>query len=173
MIPEENLQAAINEEVKGTGSPAMFARRLERNFRNLNRRLTTVEGQARGTSWTPTWTNLTVGDGTTEQSTWVRIGNTIFFTLFVTFGSTSSISGAPSFSLPAAAANAFTVNALYYDDSATTYYEGRCTGFASAAALAVSNSSSTYLTTTVLSSTVPFTWATDDLIVAHGFYIAA
>lgn len=39
-LPEKNLQAAINREVRDpNGSPATFARRLERNFNALDKRL--------------------------------------------------------------------------------------------------------------------------------------
>lgn len=51
------------------------------------------------TSWTPTWTNLTVGNGV-NASRYIQIGKTVFFDIAFTFGSTSSMSSAPSFTLP-------------------------------------------------------------------------
>lgn len=50
-------------------------------------------------SWTPTWTNLTIGNGTNDAK-YIQIGKTVIWRLVFDFGSTTSISGNPIFSLP-------------------------------------------------------------------------
>lgn len=175
-LPEKTLQAAVNREVRDPkGSPAMFGRRLERNFQSLDSRATTLEGRLTNwQDWTPTWANLTVGDGSLDLANYSRVGDSIHFLLIFTFGSTSAITGAPTFTLPVTASQAFIAFGRFYDDSATTYYEGRC-DFASTttAGFAAATTSGTYLTRTAVSSTVPFTWATDDQIIAQGYYQSA
>lgn len=51
------------------------------------------------TSYTPTWTNLTVGNGTLTAA-YRDNGNMIDVQMRLIFGSTTSISGSPSFTLP-------------------------------------------------------------------------
>ena len=60
MIPEPFLQAAINREVKGKGSPAMFARRLERNFEKLDTDLAGLTARTDGNFGT-TWATVGLG----------------------------------------------------------------------------------------------------------------
>jgi len=50
-------------------------------------------------SWAPNWTNFTVGNGTVVAK-YIQIGKTVHFKIKVTLGSTSSVSGAITFSLP-------------------------------------------------------------------------
>lgn len=53
-------------------------------------------------SWTPTWTNLTVGNGTASGA-YMQIGKTVFARYSLVLGSTSSVSGAVSFAPPVTA----------------------------------------------------------------------
>ncbi len=50
-------------------------------------------------SWTPTWVNLTIGNGTNDAK-YVQVGKTVFYRLLTTFGSTSNLTGAATFTLP-------------------------------------------------------------------------
>jgi hypothetical protein len=125
-------------------------------------------------SYTPTFTNLTVGNGTTEAR-YRRLGNTIDIVFKFTLGSTSSISSFPTITLP--------VNAKYtgamignnsYIDSGTTYYVGRSlVASASTVWFGADNASATYSTVATLSSTVPFTWGSTDVIFVTMSYEAA
>lgn len=54
-------------------------------------------------SWSPTYTNITVGNGTVDAKS-TQIGKTIFWRYKLTFGTTTSISTSPTISLPAASA---------------------------------------------------------------------
>jgi hypothetical protein len=55
-------------------------------------------------SWTPTWTNLTVGNGT-NASTYTQIGKTVHFRLKFVLGTTSAVGSAPVFTLPVTSVN--------------------------------------------------------------------
>lgn len=50
-------------------------------------------------TWNPTWTNLTVGNGTLV-SKYIQIGKNVYFRLGLTWGSTTSVSGSVTFTLP-------------------------------------------------------------------------
>ena len=168
-LPHATLQESFKR-----GGP-QFARDLERNFVALDKRTTLLEARLTDwQSWTPTWTNLTKGNGTLDQAIYSRAGKTVFFTLIFTLGSTSSVGTSPVFTLPITASQVFFTNARYYDSSATTYYEGRCDlASTTTAGIVVSDVSGTYLTRSGITATVPFTWATSDQIIASGFYFAA
>jgi len=57
------------------------------------------------TTWTPTWTGLTLGNGTVTAQ-YVRIGNGVWFRLYLLWGSTTAASSsANSFSLPLTASS--------------------------------------------------------------------
>ena len=51
------------------------------------------------TSWTPTLTNITIGNGTVTAA-YVQIGKHIHAQIRITLGSTSTVGGNPGFSLP-------------------------------------------------------------------------
>lgn len=51
------------------------------------------------TSWTPTWTNLTVGNAT-QTGKYMQIGKLVIARLSFTLGTTSSVGAGPSFTLP-------------------------------------------------------------------------
>lgn len=50
-------------------------------------------------SWTPTWANFTIGNGT-NACKYIQKGKTVFYRLVTTLGSTSSMGTAPTFTLP-------------------------------------------------------------------------
>ena len=117
------------------------------------------------TAFTPTWTNLTVGNGT-NVGRYRYVGDQLQVKVRFTFGSTSAVTGGSSFALPNSetAANDGTRNighAWFLDATSTD-----AVGWASVNG----NSSNVFMyvsTVTVLSSTVPFTWATSDIIEAQ------
>ena len=124
------------------------------------------------TSWIPTWNGLTVGNGTVNAK-YIQIGKTISFYLQLSFGSTSAVSGATTFSLPVTAigtrvnVNASGMRFGIEDFPMHGYTEGSiCKLWALKADVA-------YLTYANLSSTVPVTWATNFQIWVTGTYEAA
>lgn len=131
-------------------------------------------GQA-GTTWTPTWTNLTIGNAV-QASTYIQIGKIVVFKLDLTFGTTTSVSGAVTFTLP--------VTSVTYPSSIGLGWVnlGAAAGIfpsmmewntTTVAQLIVLGTAGTYLARTGTSSTVPGTWATGDKITGVGFYEAA
>jgi hypothetical protein len=128
-------------------------------------------------SWTPTYTNFTIGNGATQYAKYIQIGKTVHFRLQFNLGSTSSVSGIIGFSLPVTAnsdladANDFPLCAGQLSD-ATGNRWNPSVAFGTTTRLDIYywNSSSNITNT---SSTAPFTWATNDLIAISGTYEAA
>lgn len=175
-LPERALQEAAKRD-----KPEQFARRLERNFEDLDKREGTVERRLTNwKDWTPTFSNLTKGNGTIALASHARIGNSVFFRLVFILGSTSAVSSIPTFALPVEAAFSGSWNppvigqARYFDTSASKNYEGACElASADDAGLSVGVIGASYVERGNLSSTVPFTWDTGDQITCFGFYAAS
>ena len=125
------------------------------------------------TAFTPTWTNLTVGNGT-QSFRYVQIGNTVVLRGSITLGSTSSISGAVSFALPVNAdmptnSPAGTVNLI---DGGTTEYFGPANISGNTLSIRVFNASGTHLQNNGVNATTPFTWTNTDSIIVVAIYEA-
>jgi len=128
------------------------------------------------TSYTPTFTNFTLGNGTITLAKYVQIGKTVIVKVFVTLGSTSSVSGKIGFTLPVTATsdnfdrnignaslNAAAVNAQGFV----------AIGTSTRADLYAVLASGTYTTSTNISSTIPGTWASASTWSATFTYEAA
>ena len=127
------------------------------------------------TAWTPTLTNMTLGSGTLDCN-YVRIGQTIHFRFRFLLGAGSAVGTNPEFSLPVAA-NAeylaeFPLGEAIYVDAGTKTWEAFCEHFNTdtTAVLRHSDGAGAFTTTT---ATAPFTWTTNDYIMAIGTYEAA
>jgi hypothetical protein len=131
-------------------------------------------------SWIPVWTNLSVGDGTVVAR-YAQIGKSVFVRLSIVFGSTTSVSGSISFTLPVAriaygGGLGLTPlgTALLWDSSAGVAYAGRAGNLSTTEAQIFSHSvSGTAVVAAAPSSTQPFTWAVGDEIDLELFYEAA
>lgn len=146
-----------------------------------NAKLSTTTGELGGawTTWAPTWTNLSVGNGTLVAK-YTRVGKTVEARMHLTFGSTTSVSGSVDFTLPVTAVAldgsadiASIGNAVYYDGATNISFgrvQKRSTTQAMFHAIVASG---TYLSQANLSSTIPFTWNTSDQLTAHFSYEAA
>lgn len=143
-------------------------------------KLDLTSGGTAWTSWSISWTNLTVGNGVTN-ATYQRVGRYIAFRASLVFGTTTSIAGSVSLSLPATVVDHGGVGlhplgvCILFDTSAGNQYDGvikyNTTSLAVIKAKSVSGAN--VLVNTDLSSTAPFTWATGDEIHVHGFVEAA
>ena len=123
-------------------------------------------------AYTPTMTNVTVGNGTASGWYCYMSGCVRFSASFV-FGSTSSISNAPKFSLPATTSNTpfdSDISGHFIDggvvlpaihDNPTTTTTGFLYSFATSGSFVASGS---------VDATTPFTWTTGDAIQASGIY---
>jgi len=135
-----------------------------------NSKLSTTTGDIGGawTSWTPTWTNLSVGNGT-QLATYTVIGKTVFFRLFLTFGSTTSITaGDPRFSLPLTVINSCHAIVTLVDTGIQNYQT--TWSITNPFYVTIGTATTSYVNGTGISSTVPFTWSTGDTIHVSGFY---
>lgn len=127
-------------------------------------------------AWTPTWTNLTVGNGTVSAR-YIQIGKTIFAEVHVTFGNTTSMGTSPTFTLPVTSTSNF-VNGQpigsWRGVAAVTGYVGPIYWSSTTTSQFVAvNSAGTYATETNITATVPGTWATSNDIGGTFFYEAA
>lgn len=133
------------------------------------------------TSYTPTWTNLTVGNAT-QASAYIAAGKLYVVRIKLTFGSTTSISSIPEFTLP---------NGASYDSDYTTLagvwglgtmndvsgpVSVGCTIFPGTAAtrgrFLIQQVNATYMTFAAAGATVPFTWTTGDQLEAQFLFEA-
>lgn len=126
-------------------------------------------------TYTPTFTGLTLGNGTVS-ATYVKNGGIIVDEIVITFGSSTAITGAVIIGgLQAAnSSSALISGTANLHDSGTTYYAG-AVRHASTTSVEVhaQNSAGTYVALTQLSATVPHTWATGDQIIIKTVRIAA
>ena len=124
-------------------------------------------------SFTPTFSGVTVGNGTVNAYYW-RVNNLVFWRLLFELGSTSAITGTVYVEYPVASSgswvNAIGGNAYFDDANGTDYYGFLYRNNSVRARVVVGNASSTYLTYSSLSSTVPFTWATGDKLLIEDWY---
>ena len=128
------------------------------------------------TSFTPTWTNLTVGNGALTAR-YIKNGGLVNFSLVLVFGSTTSISGRVRVSFPVApintaAAQTAQVN-VQYEEAGNAPWLGQFFNQGAGTSdfeIITMNTAGTYPVAAVLSSTVPFTWGNGDYIFISGSY---
>jgi hypothetical protein len=118
------------------------------------------------TTWTPTYTGISVGNGTASAH-YQQIGKTVRFRLAFALGTTSGVAAAGNqFTLPIAPLVNAAGSAIYYDASATAIYAG-------SAWMQTDNHCSLGAATGSLTNTVPFTWASTDQLIVSGTYDVA
>lgn len=119
------------------------------------------------TSYTPTDTNVTVGNGT-RLARYLQIGKTVHFMWDLTFGSTTAFTGTVNVGLPVApaATGRWAVGAFLLDSGTQTY--GWVASITSGTSVAVPTSSSGG----GANATTPFTWTTNDRLTVSGTYEA-
>ena len=118
---------------------------------------------ANSTTYTPALTNLTLGNGTVTARYW-QVGKlvTVFFDFLL--GSTSAVSTSPAFSLPVTGINHSILHNAYFQDAGTNTYMGGINLTTTTASIYIPNVSGTYPSFASVTSTVPFTWTTNDFI---------
>lgn len=131
------------------------------------------------TTWTPTITGITVGNGVITQAKYTQIGKSVFVKFLFTFGTTTTLTSDPVITLPVTSTSltgAFRClgTGTFYDSSATsgvlaqpTYQSTTQVGFKCLYAGA------SYGTYSGSNSTIPFTWATGDEVSGEFVYEAA
>ena len=129
-------------------------------------------------SFTPSITNLTIGNGT-RTGTYVQINKTVYFQAKITFGSTTTLTANADLTLPIAATGVTTfdkinVSGNFINNSPTEIIDVNhiMIGTTAIRLLAVVTSG-TYALSADTSATVPFTWTTSDVITISGNYQVA
>jgi hypothetical protein len=125
-------------------------------------------------TWSPSYTNLTIGNGTVT-SRYGTSGKFTFFEWTLTFGSTTSISGSPEITLPTTPKNtgySMWQGNIGYLDAGTNIYFGHINiaPATSKIILYVDRANQTHLEYAGLDATTPFTWTTNDRISVSGQY---
>jgi len=126
-------------------------------------------------SWTPTFTNFTLGNGTVDAKYKV-IGKTVFFRMQLTLGTTSSMGTAPYFTNPVTsidyADTLYQISFGIINNSGVASYQAlirfRSTSTISIAYLGATGA--TVSTAAGITSTAPHTWKANDKISFQGFY---
>ena len=124
------------------------------------------------TSYTPTLTNLTLGNGTVTAR-YRQIGKVVDVFFNFLLGSTSAVSTSPSFSLPVTGISDSLLYNAYFQDAGTNTFMGGINLGTTAATIYIPNVSGTYPSFASVTSTVPFTWTTNDYIRAFFSYEVA
>jgi hypothetical protein len=128
------------------------------------------------TSFTPTFTNFTLGNGAISAS-YATDGKIVHYTGSVQLGSTSSMGTSPVITLPVTSSMAFALNmgtGTLIDNSPGAYYPAFFYSISGTTIqLACQDSSGTYLAVNFVGSAQPFTWAVNDSFSWNIVYKAA
>lgn len=128
--------------------------------------------------YTPTWTNLTVGNAV-QDFRYIKINKFICVVGVLTFGTTTSMGTSVSFTLPQTAVTYASANERFgvgiFEDTGTDAYDAWVLAGTSTttARLRVPVASGTYINSSQVAPTVPFTWTTSDRISVNFIYEAA
>jgi hypothetical protein len=131
--------------------------------------VTAASGEATGlkytgawTSFTPTWTNFTVGNAAVTGR-YCKIGKVVDVYVKVTLGSTSSVTGTLIITnLPTASNSGMFEARSYLLDQGVGGYFGGLEIYGATGYISAFLSNSTYVTPSVANATVPFTWGNGD-----------
>ncbi len=129
-------------------------------------------------SYTPTLTNITIGNGSVSAS-YLQMGKVVYWQALITFGSTTSLGALPRISVPVAASVSsygpvMSTHSYAVDASSGSSYYMDVVGTSTTDVLLVTFGSTSALSgNQPISNTVPFTWATSDTIQVGGVYFAA
>jgi hypothetical protein len=129
-------------------------------------------------SYTVAFTNITEGNGT-DASYFKMNGNEVVYRIHFTFGSTTSVAGNVGASLPVTASSTGWSSATYagkgiLKDSGTAEYNATLeVSSTTVCSVYVDLVSGSYIIKAQLSSTIPFSWTTNDVISGVVIYRAA
>jgi hypothetical protein len=128
------------------------------------------------TTYTPTISGFTIGNGSLVAR-YAQIGKTVHLRITFTLGSTSAVSAAPRFTLPVNASSITYIIAgsgSFGDFGVGDYILLPIIEFANQIYCALANTTATFASENAgISSTVPFTWTTNDSIAINMTYEAA
>jgi hypothetical protein len=133
-----------------------------------------LNGIGEYTAYTPTFNNLTVGNGTLNFK-FAQVNEFVHVVGILTFGSTTSITGVPDFTFPVVQEDFVQIFQGFatLSDANVNDYLGFVYRASSENRLLTVNVASTYPAGAYVGSTVPFTWTTGDAIRVNVIYKAA
>lgn len=137
--------------------------------------LTAAEMNAIGKweTFTPTFTNLTVGNGT-ATGLFCVLNDLVLMQVDLTWGSSTTISAAVGLEFPEPAKRTFpdgsNGQAFFEDGDGTDYYGTTYRIDGTTFQVHVWDASSTYLGSSNITNTIPFTWADGDRFVVSHWY---
>lgn len=141
--------------------------------------ITAASGETTGLKYTGAWsnytpslTNLTLGNGTL-QARFRQIGKMVDVVFSFALGSTSAVGSDPTFTLPVTSVWTNIPFNAFFQDSGTATYVGFANLGASSATFFASNANGIYTAYAGVTATVPFTWTTNDFIVVTLSYEVA
>jgi hypothetical protein len=122
------------------------------------------------TAFTPTWTNLTVGNGVYNKAHYRLVGKTAHVAVDFSFGSTSAVTGNLTLQLPVELSRTSgfqtgLAQLLLIDATVTTYLGIPVVATGDSQSWNLRAASGTPVALVSISSTSPFTWTTSDRIV--------
>lgn len=171
---------AKGDLIAGTGADAFSRLAVGANntfLRANSSAATGLEYAGAYTSFTPTWSNLTVGNAT-NTGRYLRIGNHVHVEQTLIFGSTTTVSGAIYVDFPITGANtsnnesiAGTATLL---DAGTLIYTANCVqNNGTLLRIECIATNGTYAYQVGTNATTPFTWTTNDRIILNYIYEVA
>lgn len=118
-------------------------------------------------SWTPSYTNITVGNGTVVAK-YVQIGKSVLARYSLTLGTTSSVGTDPTVSLPVTANSGYVAGDImgqfYAEDTGGYIYDGFLWFATTTTATLKMKDPASYVRNLSITSSVPFIWGNTDKI---------
>ena len=124
------------------------------------------------TTYTPTLTNITKGNGTVTAA-YQQIDKLVTVNIYFLMGSTSAMGNGPKFSLPVNNVDSYVDGVCVLWDQGVAVHTGSCYAYANNLVIEYLDASATSLQPGGISSTTPFTWNTNDKIYAQLSYQVA
>jgi hypothetical protein len=118
-------------------------------------------------SYLPSFSNITLGENASVVAKYNMVGRQVNVSMIWTLVASSAINAASnikSFSLPIATVAGQVQGKATFLDSGSTYYQGIVVGGGSTVEIYALLANGTYSAVTNITSTVPFTWTTNDNI---------
>lgn len=125
---------------------------------DLDTRVDSKVAQTSWTAFTPTFENITIGNGTFNVAKYKRIQNIVFVQITFVLGSTSSVDGVVKVIPPTTAVGTINGNASMLDSGTQRYLAG----IQDDIVLGQDNAA--------MNTTRPFTWTTNDRLYVDYFY---
>lgn len=131
------------------------------------------------TTWSPTWTGITVGNGTTTAQ-YCQIGKVVHYKISFLVGSTTTMTSIPNFTLPVTSATnigtlgASPVGQVRFLDTGTVQFAGDVDPQSTTVCrVLVFQANANFVQLSGTNTTTPHTWANTDELNITGWYRAA